>query len=69
MPRRSGGRITAEFIRRAEELRRELKVPRPRDSADLVLESREERDAPVVKFASRGSRRQSRTQVVAAGIP
>lgn len=45
VPRKNSGRITAEFIRRAHELRREIKHPLTRDSADLIREAREERDA------------------------
>jgi hypothetical protein len=45
VPRKHSGRISAEMIRRADELRRELKAPLARDSADLIREAREERDA------------------------
>ena len=45
VPRKNSGRITAEFIRRADELREEIKGPLARDSADLIRDAREERDA------------------------
>jgi hypothetical protein len=41
----SAGIISAEMIRRAEKLRAEQKVPFTEDSADLIREAREERDA------------------------
>jgi vacuolar-type H+-ATPase subunit C/Vma6 len=45
VPRKRSRRISAEMIRKADELRRELKTPLLRDSVDLIREAREERDA------------------------
>jgi predicted transcriptional regulator len=43
--RASDGTITAGMIRRAAALRAEQKEPFPEDSADLIREAREQRDA------------------------
>jgi hypothetical protein len=38
------GRVSAEMIRRSDELRARQKAPFPEDSVDLIREAREERD-------------------------
>jgi hypothetical protein len=51
VPKKNAGRVTAKFIRRADELRRQQKVPFAEDSVDLIREAREERDAQMDRVA------------------
>jgi len=45
MPRPMGRKVTAEFLRRAELLRKEQSAPFAVDSVELIHEARRERDA------------------------
>jgi hypothetical protein len=45
LTKESDGTISPEMIRRATALRAEQKAPFPEDSADLIREAREQRDA------------------------